>query len=94
MGTYAIFHLGIIMNIRERAFSMLRLCIVTILSAASVAAADIPFWGDETPPTNRVCASSASVAPTAGFDSRLASTGRTGLEFFDSFKVGFLLFLR
>lgn len=63
--------------------------------AAFHAAADtIPFWGDDVPATNRVCASSLTASIVGGFESRICSTAEFSLEKFSSNRFGTVLTVR
>ena len=74
---------------------MARLLFMLSFAAALAASADdIPFWGDASPATNRVCAAVASNTTASDFDSRLSAYVEFLLDGFTTTPTGFLLFLQ
>jgi len=65
-----------------------------MLTAPSLMADDIPFWGDETPATNRVCAAVASNTTAADFDSRLYAYVEFLLNDFSTMPLGMFLLIK
>jgi len=51
-------------------------------------AADIPFWGQANPPTNRVAAATTPAAVPAGTDFRCVTSGVSGGIPLNTFKAG------
>ena len=68
--------------------------ILASIAAFHAAADTIPFWGDDVPATNRVCASSLTVSIAGGFESRICSTAEISLQKFSSNRIGTVLTLR
>jgi hypothetical protein len=70
--------------------------VIALMYAAAfpVAADEIAFWGCEASATNRVCASSRTVAISPFFESRLCSTAEVPLQKFSSNKFGTVLTVR
>ena len=64
------------------------------ITAFRAVAEDIPFWGDDVPATNRVCASSLTASIVCGFESRICSTAEFSLEKFSSNRFGTVLTVR
>ena len=64
------------------------------LAVPAALADDIPFWGDETPATNRVCAAVASNTTASDFDSRLAAYVEFLLDNFTTTPTGLLFIFR
>ena len=67
-----------------------------LLSAAALTASadDIPFWGDASLATNRVCAAVASNTTPSDFDSRLSAYVEFFLDNFTTMPMGLLLLLQ
>ena len=72
---------------------VLFLVVFAFAASAGAIADEMPFWGGETPDTNRVCSSSAAYS-LSSFDTRICSSRRFWLENFDSLKFGLLLLVR
>ena len=62
--------------------------------ALAAASAGMPFWGDDTPATNRTSAAVASASPSRGFESRICIERSQALQDFTSYKRGACIILR
>ena len=71
-----------------------KLFLLLSVAALTALADDIPFWGDASPATNRVCAAVASNTTAADFDSRLSAYVEFFLDNFTTMPMGLLLFFR
>ena len=84
--------------VRWQTISRLLLFLVALaathLVALSVLAEDIPFWGDEVPATNRVCAAVASNTTASDFDSRLSAYVEFLLDNFTTTPTGLLFYFK
>ena len=65
-----------------------------LLLSPLLMAEDIPFWGDESPATNRVCAAVASNATAEDFDSRLYAYVEALLNDFSTMPLGMCLLIK
>lgn len=80
---------------RSVALNVLRCLSLALAVAASASAQEsMPFWGDETPATNRVSASVQTVALGDGFSSLLYGEISASLPRFSSKKRVFHLIVR
>jgi hypothetical protein len=68
--------------------------VLTSIAAFHAAADTIPFWGDDVPATNRVCASSLTASIVGGFESRIGSSAEFSLQKFSSNRFGTVLTVR
>ena len=68
-----------------------KLFLLLSVAALTALADDIPFWGDASPATNRVCAAVASNTTAADFDSRLSAYVEFFLDNFTTMPMGLLL---
>ena len=68
--------------------------VLTSIAAFRAAADDIPFWGDDVPATNRVCASSLTASIVGGFESRICTSAEFSLQKFSSNRFGTVLTVR
>ena len=80
---------------RKTTASFRALACAAAVAALSAAVADtIPFWGDETPATNRTAAADVSASPVGGFESRPYVESDFAVPYFSSEKVGMVILVR
>ena len=80
---------------RKTTASFRALTCAAAAAALSAAVADtIPFWGDETPATNRTAAAVVTSTTSESFDSRHYSYQDFYLDSFTSMPTGLILLIR